>query len=47
MSDAPQKPLPFVYQFAAGAVAGVSEVCLFHAAKQFRLSIDVSESRMR
>lgn len=21
------KPLPFVYQFAAGAVAGVSEVC--------------------
>ncbi|OQD84743.1 hypothetical protein PENANT_c012G01461 [Penicillium antarcticum] len=26
MSDAPQKPLPFVYQFAAGAVAGVSEV---------------------
>ncbi|KAJ5297879.1 hypothetical protein N7508_008128, partial [Penicillium antarcticum] len=25
MSDAPQKPLPFVYQFAAGAVAGVSE----------------------
>ncbi|KGO62256.1 Mitochondrial substrate/solute carrier [Penicillium expansum] len=26
MSEAPQKPLPFVYQFAAGAVAGVSEV---------------------
>lgn len=23
-----QKPLPFGYQFAAGAVAGVSEVCL-------------------
>ena len=21
------KPLPFIYQFAAGAVAGVSEVC--------------------
>jgi hypothetical protein len=27
MSDKPQQPLPFVYQFAAGAVAGVSEVC--------------------
>lgn len=27
MSETPQKPLPFVYQFAAGAVAGVSEVC--------------------
>jgi hypothetical protein len=27
MSDTPQKPLPFIYQFAAGAVAGVSEVC--------------------
>ncbi|KAJ6036162.1 hypothetical protein N7540_000441 [Penicillium herquei] len=26
MSDKPQQPLPFVYQFAAGAVAGVSEV---------------------
>ncbi|KGO77195.1 Mitochondrial substrate/solute carrier [Penicillium italicum] len=26
MSETPQKPLPFVYQFAAGAVAGVSEV---------------------
>ncbi|KAJ5946656.1 hypothetical protein N7454_003495 [Penicillium verhagenii] len=26
MSDKPQKPLPFVYQFAAGAVAGVSEL---------------------
>lgn len=24
-----QKPLPFGYQFAAGAVAGVSEVCLY------------------
>jgi len=22
-----QKPLPFIYQFAAGAVAGISEVC--------------------
>jgi hypothetical protein len=28
MSETPQKPLPFVYQFAAGAVAGVSEVCV-------------------
>ena len=27
-SNTQQKPLPFVYQFAAGAVAGVSEVCL-------------------
>lgn len=27
MSDKAQQPLPFVYQFAAGAVAGVSEVC--------------------
>lgn len=26
MSAGDQKPLPFVYQFAAGAVAGVSEV---------------------
>ncbi|KAJ5893884.1 hypothetical protein N7495_005575 [Penicillium taxi] len=26
MSDKPQAPLPFIYQFAAGAVAGVSEV---------------------
>ncbi|OQD94469.1 hypothetical protein PENSOL_c026G05190 [Penicillium solitum] len=26
MSETPQAPLPFVYQFAAGAVAGVSEV---------------------
>ncbi|KAF3011970.1 hypothetical protein E8E15_002942 [Penicillium rubens] len=26
MSETAQKPLPFVYQFAAGAVAGVSEV---------------------
>ena len=26
MSDKTQQPLPFVYQFAAGAVAGVSEV---------------------
>ena len=24
----PKAPLPFVYQFAAGAVAGVSEVCV-------------------
>lgn len=23
-----EKPLPFIYQFAAGAVAGVSEVCI-------------------
>lgn len=23
-----EKPLPFIYQFAAGAVAGVSEVCV-------------------
>lgn len=29
MSETPQKPLPFIYQFAAGAVAGVSEVCTF------------------
>ena len=28
MSETPQAPLPFVFQFAAGAVAGVSEVCL-------------------
>ncbi|CAI7653003.1 unnamed protein product [Penicillium crustosum] len=26
MSETPQAPLPFIYQFAAGAVAGVSEV---------------------
>lgn len=25
---ATDKPLPFIYQFAAGAVAGVSEVCI-------------------
>jgi solute carrier family 25 2-oxodicarboxylate transporter 21 len=29
MSDKPQQPLPFIYQFAAGAVAGVSEVCVY------------------
>ncbi|KZF18834.1 mitochondrial 2-oxodicarboxylate carrier [Xylona heveae TC161] len=28
MSD--QKPLPFIYQFAAGAVAGVSEICVMY-----------------
>ena len=28
MSQADAKPLPFIYQFGAGAVAGVSEVCL-------------------
>ncbi|CAG7986883.1 unnamed protein product [Penicillium olsonii] len=28
MSETPQKPLPFVYQFAAGAVAGVSEILI-------------------
>lgn len=39
MSETPQAPLPFVYQFAAGAVAGVSEVCLscFCFGKRFRL----------
>lgn len=39
MSETPQAPLPFVYQFAAGAVAGVSEVCLscFCSEKRFRL----------
>ena len=26
MAAPDQKPLPFIYQFAAGAVAGVSEV---------------------
>jgi len=26
-----QKPLPFIYQFAAGAVAGISEVCSYAA----------------
>ncbi|RBQ78165.1 hypothetical protein FVER14953_21552 [Fusarium verticillioides] len=26
MSNPNDKPLPFVYQFAAGAIAGVSEV---------------------
>lgn len=36
MSDAPQKPLPFVYQFAAGAVAGVSEVCVSCRRKRLR-----------
>ena len=30
MSDKAQQPLPFIYQFAAGAVAGVSEVCISH-----------------
>lgn len=25
-----QEPLPFVYQFAAGAIAGVSEICLMY-----------------
>jgi hypothetical protein len=39
MSETAQKPLPFVYQFAAGAVAGVSEVCVscFRFEKRFRL----------
>jgi len=27
------KPLPFIYQFGAGAVAGVSEVSLFARVK--------------
>ncbi|KAJ5562170.1 hypothetical protein N7461_000931 [Penicillium sp. DV-2018c] len=31
MTDAAQKPLPFVYQFAAGAVAGVSEILVMYA----------------
>ena len=29
MAAADAKPLPFIYQFAAGAVAGVSEVRRF------------------
>lgn len=37
-----EKPLPFRYQFAAGAVAGISEVCekrlwsLVHGGKSVR-----------
>ncbi|KAJ5248797.1 hypothetical protein N7468_000248 [Penicillium chermesinum] len=30
MSDKQEKPLPFVYQFAAGAVAGVSEILVMY-----------------
>ncbi|KAJ5186422.1 hypothetical protein N7449_011186 [Penicillium cf. viridicatum] len=30
MSETPQTPLPFVYQFAAGAVAGVSEILIMY-----------------
>ncbi|KAJ5420240.1 hypothetical protein N7465_002759 [Penicillium sp. CMV-2018d] len=30
MSETPQAPLPFVYQFAAGAVAGVSEILIMY-----------------
>ncbi|EPS29280.1 hypothetical protein PDE_04229 [Penicillium oxalicum 114-2] len=30
MSDKAQQPLPFVYQFAAGAVAGVSEILVMY-----------------
>ncbi|KAJ5286026.1 hypothetical protein N7524_001332 [Penicillium chrysogenum] len=30
MSETAQKPLPFVYQFAAGAVAGVSEILVMY-----------------
>ncbi|KAJ5630725.1 uncharacterized protein N7484_010825 [Penicillium longicatenatum] len=30
MSDKPQQPLPFIYQFAAGAVAGVSEILVMY-----------------
>jgi hypothetical protein len=34
-----QKPLPFIYQFAAGAVAGVSEVGI-----SFLLSIGMADA---
>ncbi|OQE37906.1 hypothetical protein PENCOP_c009G06742 [Penicillium coprophilum] len=30
MSETPQAPLPFIYQFAAGAVAGVSEILVMY-----------------
>lgn len=37
MSEKKQQPLPFVYQFAAGAVAGVSEVSLSDPENGLRL----------
>lgn len=35
MSVKQEQPLPFVYQFAAGAVAGVSEVSLSDPTETF------------
>jgi len=35
-----RKPLPFVYQFAAGAFAGVTEICVFYP-------LDVVKTRMQ
>lgn len=39
MSDKPQQPLPFIYQFAAGAVAGVSEVRISAAHTPLRIRV--------
>ncbi|OQE00409.1 hypothetical protein PENVUL_c052G01264 [Penicillium vulpinum] len=38
MSDAPQAPLPFIYQFAAGAVAGVSEILIMYGSPPYFLA---------
>lgn len=46
MSDKSQQPLPFVYQFAAGAVAGVSEVCISLSIGITLLSMSALECRV-
>ena len=46
MSDKSQQPLPFVYQFAAGAVAGVSEVCDYTSTDVLRLYMSAWSRRV-
>ncbi|KAJ5714184.1 uncharacterized protein N7483_011365 [Penicillium malachiteum] len=50
MSDKPQQPLPFVYQFAAGAVAGVSEILVMYDSASIpsaRYPLDVVKTRVQ
>lgn len=44
MSATDKKPLPFVYQFAAGAIAGVSEVRKLRG--DFTAAIDYGEAEL-
>ncbi|KAJ5951259.1 uncharacterized protein N7479_009672 [Penicillium vulpinum] len=45
MSDAPQAPLPFIYQFAAGAVAGVSEILIMYGSPPYFLACIIAPVR--